>query len=283
MKYGLFCLSLLLANFLFGQKAIITDASGQETVLETSGYEVKSGQLILLNERGKKINVPVGEGSSIVLNDGLRFSYFNYYDDKPAQAGFFQQLTAGALMAFDFGKNGLLVKGDNGGKILLVPLSRNKPVLTYLLRECPSITAESLEEVNTNGLKNILTQIHGHNRCIDASSAELLFKPGVYATKLAFGPVIGVKLSTLNRLDREVTIREATGSHVGPVFGLEVRKKIGRSPFGLRGQALISEMNIKNDSLPILFNNNTFEKYELKGLNLQFNRTRLLQFTIWWF
>lgn len=271
MRLSILCVLFLFVSTLFGQTAILRDASGQEVPLEISEYEVRSGQLTLFDAGGEKLLFPSPEGKSIAVNDKLRFTYFNYFADKPAKAGFYQQLNTGALIAFDLGNDGLLVKEVETGELLLIPLNRNSPELTYLLRKCTAITAETLEKVNTNGLSNILKQIDAYNRCIDPGSAGLLYRQEVYKTKLHVGPLLGAQSSQLNALNRENTLREAEGSYFGPVLGLEVRKRLGRSAVGLRGQVLIRQLTRSNDSLPIAFNSGTFERYELKSLDLQVN------------
>jgi hypothetical protein len=271
MRYFIISVFFLTVNLLFSQNATLTDASQQETSLEISRYEIRSGQLILFDNQKKPMDIPIGEGNSIVLGDDLRFQYFNYSADKLTRSGYFQQLTTGEITVYDLGQKGLLVKDSNSGDLRHIPLSSNKAVLTYLLRDCAAITAESLNAVNTNGLTNLLTQLNQYNICIAPSTARILYKEKTYKTKIQVGPLVGVKSSELNPLNRESTLREGEGNHIGPVLGVEARKKLGRSRFGLQGQLLISQTNIKNDSFPIPFNNNTYQTYEFKGLNLQLN------------
>ncbi len=271
MKILAFTLLLFGANFLFGQSAILLDVSGQKTDIPYKSYAVKAGELSLLDDRGKEITIPATVGSEVLINDRLRFTLLEYAEGKLAKSGLFQQLNKGSLEVFDFGKNGLLARASGSGKLRLIPLSDNKPVLTYLLKGCIETNAESLEANNTNGLNNLLQTIQQYNQCVDPGTAEILFEKKVYASKFRVGPLVGVKLSELSPKNLEFSIREAEGSYVGPVLGLEVRKTIGRSPISLQGQLMISQTIRENDSLPIAFNDFTYEKYKLESLDLQLN------------
>jgi len=239
MKILAFTLLLFGANFLFGQSAILLDVSGQKTDIPYKSYAVKAGELSLLDDRGKEITIPATVGSEVLINDRLRFTLLEYAEGKLAKSGLFQQLNKGSLEVFDFGKNGLLARASGSGKLRLIPLSDNKPVLTYLLKGCIETNAESLEANNTNGLNNLLQTIQQYNQCVDPGTAEILFEKKVYASKFRVGPLVGVKLSELSPKNLEFSIREAEGSYVGPVL--------------------------------IAFNDFTYEKYKLESLDLQLN------------